>query len=311
MNRLIQSVILLRRKMIVYFRYYHFSFKCFDSMYVYVSDGHLGHSGLFDKLKGIISVYALSKVHGKKYKIYFNSPFPLNKYLHPNNVDWEITDIHYALPNSKLIIANQSQPLNIIKVRNRESHFYLYYDILKNIEESYDVTFDWGDLYNELFKPSFSLKRIIDYYRNEIGGDYIAFHFRMVNLLGDKTEPNPDFITLDNLSSEKIKKECYKILGKYALNKKIVVFTDSNIFIEYIKQQKLNNIYVIPGKIKHVGNNDSLDESDVLKVFLDYYLISGAEYVYSVVGKGLYTSAFPEYAAKIGHKPFKRITIES
>ena len=34
-----------------------------------------------------------------------------------------------------------------------------------------------------------------------------------------------------------------------------------------------------------------------------------AQKVYSIVGKGLYPSAFPEYSAKIGNKPFERISL--
>ena len=45
----------------------------------------------------------------------------------------------------------------------------------------------------------------------------------------------------------------------------------------------------------------------MLKMFTDYYLISGAQKVYSLWHEGMWKSAFPEYAALIGGVPFERI----
>ena len=45
-------------------------------------------------------------------------------------------------------------------------------------------------------------------------------------------------------------------------------------------------------------------------MFLDYYLIAEAGKVYNFVSDGMWKSAFPEYAAKIGCVEFKRILID-
>ena len=67
------------------------------------------------------------------------------------------------------------------------------------------------------------------------------------------------------------------------------------------------DVYVVPGEIKHIGTSEDNSEASTIKMFLDYYLIAEAEKVYNFVSDGMWKSAFPEYAAKIGQKPFERI----
>ena len=52
--------------------------------YIFMVDGKVGHGGMFDRLKGAISVYAISIVQQKDFRIYFDYPFELQKYLEPN-----------------------------------------------------------------------------------------------------------------------------------------------------------------------------------------------------------------------------------
>ena len=133
----------------------------------------------------------------------------------------------------------------------------------------------------------------------------------MVNLLGDNTEPNPDFKCLPEQDKIKFIEDCIKLVDnlKEKHNKKVVLFTDSNIFSNYISISH-SDYYIVPGKIKHIGNNKNIENQDAIKDYVDYYLISKADHVISVIGRGLlYKSAFPAYAAKIGHRPFERILL--
>lgn len=57
----------------------------------------------------------------------------------------------------------------------------------------------------------------------------------------------------------------------------------------------------------HIDNIPVMEESDIIKSFVDFYLISESSYVYSVKFDDMYSSAFPHYAAKINNRPFKRI----
>ena len=70
---------------------------------IFMVDGKVGHGGMFDRLKGAISVYAISKVQQKDFRIFFDYPFELQKYLEPNSDDWTINkeDVVYAYPHSR------------------------------------------------------------------------------------------------------------------------------------------------------------------------------------------------------------------
>lgn len=311
-NKFIIILLILRRKWITIWNQYRpFSFAKSKNRYVYISEPYMKHSGLFDKLKGIVSIYALSKIHNTDYYIHFLSPFSLNRYLVPNICKWEINDIRFNFPSTQLVIANSILKSPLWKKRKGETHFSYTFDVLEDIKEQFGVYYDWGDLYVELFKPSDYLLGCISLYKNKIGGEYIAIHFRMVNLLGDQTELNMDFKTLPYDERQRLMNDCLDIVYRLKTASgvdHVLVLTDSNFFSEYVKSMA-SDIYMVPGMIKHVGNTESLDDSDILKVFIDYYLISQARVVYSIVGRGLYKSAFPEYAAKIGHRPFERVTL--
>ena len=114
-------------------------------------DGKVGHGGMFDRLKGIISVYAISKVQGREFRIHFDYPFQLEKYLQPNRYDWRINPevICYSFPSSRplFLYGECYSPRRLFKRRKCESHFYFGYNILEDINRKYQTSFDWGELY--------------------------------------------------------------------------------------------------------------------------------------------------------------------
>lgn len=299
-------------------RYYR-PFKLFrgkgeSSKYIFMVDDKVTHGGMFDCLKGIISIYAISKELHKDFRIHFVSPFELSDYLMPNEYDWDISDedITYNYNVSMPIIAfgEYADPHRLLKNRRNECHFYYGYDSLNEINAHFHSNYMWNGLYAELFKPTEYLQKHIDFYRNDIGRDYIVTHFRFLNLLGDKTETdiNP---TLGVDAKEALKKKCkdkiLEIADKHE-GKRIMLSTDSNVFMEYIKE-KVPDVYTIPGKIKHIGTSCDTSDAEILKMFLDYYIIGGAEKVYSICGPGMWKSAFPEYAAMIGGCRFERLSL--
>ena len=130
-----------------------------------------------------------------------------------------------------------------------------------------------------------------------------------MNLLGDKTETsiNPE------LGSEYQK----NVLVESAINSvkkislqhpgiRIMIASDSIVFIEEIKKA-MPDVYIVPGTVKHIDTAGETDDSENIKMFTDYYLISGAQKVYSLWHEGMWKSAFPEYAARIGNVDFERI----
>lgn len=282
--------------------------------YVYMADGKMIHGGLFDRLKGIVSIYALSKVHSKKFGIYFKEPFLLEKFLVPQSYDWRVndSDMVYSYPQSRPIIAysEHESPGRLVKERKGQTHFYYGSNILDYINQRYGSDYEWTSLFNELFKPSPYLDEQIAKVREGQDKRYIAYHLRFLNLLGDKVEklsyPELDEDRKKNLISDSIAK--VKELSSGSEGHKVFVCSDSMIFLDRIKEE-MPEVMIVKGNPKHLDNVASISDNDGLKLFLDIYMLAGAEKVFSVVGKGLYSSAFPEYSAKIGGKPFERIEL--
>lgn len=282
---------------------------------IFMADGRLAHGGMFDRLKGLISVYAVSKIQKKEFKIHFSNPFRLENYLEPNEYDWRIDDseIGYAFPQSRplFLYGECYAPRRLMKNRQIEAHFYYGFDSLREINARYGTDFDWGCLYHELFRPTAYLQSYINKFKQELGNSYIAIHTRFLNLLGDKMETgiNP---TLPTDKQEVLMETIYNKIREIAHNgketRKVLLASDSTKFIQYMQYQDVD-IYVIPGKIKHIDTAKSTDDGDIVKMFLDYYMLAGAQKVYSIVANGMWLSAFPEYAAKIGRTEFERIRI--
>ena len=282
--------------------------------YVFMADGKFLHGGMFDRLKGIVSIYALAKAQCKEFVINFVHPFSLEDYLLPNLYDWRIDNNHpvtYRYPISRPIFGYGEcyEPSRILKKRQGEVHFYYGYNSLNEINKKYKTSFNWSALYYELFKPSPHLQNFINQYQKEIGSEYIAIHTRFLNLLGDKTETDINPVLPDE-QQKTLKKKIGHTIGKIIKQHqslRVMIATDSTNFISYI-QKEFPNIYIVPGEISHIGTHDSNDAQNI-KMFVDYYLMGGAKKVYSLWSEGMWKSAFPEYAAMIGRTDFERITI--
>ena len=166
--------------------------------FVFMVDGRIPHGGMFDRLKGLITVFAVSKALGKPFRLNWSYPFVLSKYLEPNKYDWIIDEsqMTFGLLSYKNIIAYGEivNPSRLCKKRSSETHFYYGYDSLDKVNAHFGTDYKWGELYRELFRPTAYLQRYLERYRTEIGDCYIAIHTRFMNLLGDKTETavNPE-----------------------------------------------------------------------------------------------------------------------
>jgi len=304
------------RETILAIRYYHVNANGMkpSGRMVFCADGKFAHGGMFDRLKGAISVYAAAKVLGRNFRINFTSPFQLEKYLEPNEYDWRVKDGEYEenVLTSKLVFmyGECDNPYRLLKKRKRDAHFYYGFDSLDYINQKCGTSFVWGDLYRELFKPSAYLQKFIDREKDKIGTDYVAIHLRFMNLLGDQMEFDCD-PTLPVADQDKLKElmlnEVKNIAGCHK-DKKVLLATDSKNFTDYAVGQ-IPGLYMIPGDIMHIGTTEETSDEANIKLFLDYYMIAGAKKVYNIVGFGMWKSAFPEYAAKIGETEFERIVL--
>ena len=279
-------------------------------------DGRVGHGGMFDRLKGIVSVYAISKAQQRDFRIHFTYPFQLEKYLEPNEYDWRIdaADIcrHYPAARPLFLYGECYAPRRLFKQRKCESHFYFGYNILDKVNVRYGTSFEWGQLYRELFRPTKYLQQYIDKYQGEIGTHYVVFHARFLNLLGDKVELsiNPELPMAEREPlMQRLRDKMLELKSQLTGNPRIMLASDSMTFINYMRRHE-PDLYVVPGTVKHIDTAGNTDDSENIKMFLDYHLIAHAAKVYNIVAPGMWPSAFPEYAAKIGGAPFERIFID-
>ncbi len=289
------------------------------SLYLFRVDGRVGHGGMFDRLKGLISVYAVAKAQGKPFRILFTYPFRLETYLEPRDYDWRLREgeLSERFPKARPVFAYGEcyNPVRIMKNRRRQTHFYYGYNSLDKINEHFGTDYDWGQLYHELFRPSPYLQQYLDHYQKEIGSDYIVVHTRFLNLLGDKTETdiNPELpveqrqALMDRII-EKMKEVSPSLGGGKGEASRVMLASDSMTFIAYARK-RMPEVYVVPGTVKHIDTAGKTDDAENIKMFLDYYLIAGAKKVYNIVGPGMWPSAFPEYAAKIGQTEFERVVL--
>lgn len=309
------------------YRPFSFCEKKSSPKYVFMVDGKMNHGGMFDRLKGLISIYALSKINHADFRIHFNYPFKLENYLISNVYNWEIAeeDIIYSFPQSRplIVYGENVYPTRVFKQRRGEIHYYYGFDSLDKLNRIYKTRFEFGQLYQELFKPTEYLQRFIDLFRKNLSENYIAIHIRFCNLLGDVVEREGTNHVLDLEKASLLKTRCkdkiIEILQREAISLtpsdeqkySILLSTDSQLFTEFI-QKEIPQVYVVPGEIRHVDTVEETTDAQNIKLFLDYYMLSGAKRVYSLTDKNeiLYKSAFPQYSAKIGGTLFKRECVE-
>lgn len=301
--------VIVRETLLIWKHYRPFTFENNGNQMVFRADGRFPHGGMFDRLKGAISVYAAAQCIGREFRISFTHPFNLQDYLEPNEYDWRIkeSELQKSWPKARPIFmyGEYRNPVRLIKKRHAESHFYYGYDSLDWLNKRFGKEFEFGTFYRQLFKPTKRLQQYIDHYKAEIGSSYTAVHFRFMNLLGDNIEFKDINPVLPKEKQEELIEKSLKQLGRIADGQKILLFTDSTNFTKIV-HQRMPEVYIVPGEIKHIGTATDNTEDSNIKMFLDYYLISGAEKVYNLVSDGMWKSAFPEYAAKIGNVPFER-----
>ena len=281
--------------------------------YIFMADGRISHGGMFDRLKGLITIYAIAKAVGKDFKINWTCPFALSKYLEPVRYNWVINEsqMNFGLLSSNNVIAygEITNPSRLMKERKQETHFYYGFNSLNKVNAHFNTNYKWGELYRELFKPTSYLQYYLEQYQAEIGNTYVAIHTRFMNLLGDKTETNINPELKSEEQKEILIRSAIDSVRRVSLrhqDMRILIASDSMVFINCIKKE-MPNVYIVPGTVKHIDTAGETDDIENIKMFTDYYLISSAKKVYSLWHEGMWKSAFPEYAAKIGDIPFERI----
>lgn len=274
-------------------------------------NGFERHGGLADRFRGVISSFYFAKKHNLKFAIYWNSPFRLGDYLVPNRYNWKILEdaISYYRPCACPIhIGSFYKRLGLSK--EEEENFqekYLISSILKNNHSTQFHVYsnahfgddEYHDLFQELFKPSTRLQKMIDDNVQKIGRDFLAVSFRFMQLLGDFKDECGG-ASLDSNDKKTYIKECIEAIEAIHKNNetaKILVTSDSELFLSRLHD--LSYVYIIPGKISHTDGTSNVAQS-YDKEFLDLFVLSKAKVIYRIHKGKMHYSGFPITAGMIG-----------
>ena len=273
--------------------------------------------GLADRLRGILTTYAISKELKIDYKLFFDSPFPLIDFLVPAQINWMIDykDILFS-KKTDLIVCEASEDSSF---QRKKQYSYLKKKLQKSkfnqmhvyTNSTYSYSLNYGELFFELFKPSDRLKKSIDNELNKIGEKYFSISCRFLNLLGDFNEPCGYEEPLEEQEKNKlITRLIHKICDLHEKNPefKFLINSDSVTFLEKVKI--LPFVYAIDGNVTHIDNvTEKYQYENYEKIFLDFFLISMAEKIFLLKSSKMYSSGFPYAASRLYNKQFCCINI--
>ncbi len=293
------------RNVYVKCRYYHLRSKKDTLKHVvimFIDDRHLmHHPGLADRLKSIIGMYYIAIRNGFEFKLRFDNPFQLEKYLQPNKVNWllEDRDVDHGMFTTKLIMYDGAEEMPRFDNEINQYHCYFYtghnnlqYHQIENWEER------WQDMFHELFRPSEYLENLLN---QELPKErYVAVHFRFVNALGEFEKGYK--CRLARSEQSQLVDKCFAKIEDI-VNKEdnpLCIVSDNKYFL-YIAGKRG---YMTLGteNIRHISFESDRKSHD--KTFVDFFALSKAQKVYVVHGGALYNSVFPYYAAIIGDVPY-------
>lgn len=288
---------------------------CKSKRVICLYEGKFLQGGLADRLRGIISTYVICKELNVEFKLLFTHPFCLDNYLVPNTVDWKIdakslkrdyttTDVLYAdcLDGSDFESNKQYRWL-----RNNISHGKNEIIVYTNSKISYN--FNFHELFKELFKPSEKLQKSINAIRAELGDSYISISCRFLNLMGDFNETFQAEVLSEEEKKHYLKSVRVEIERIHRCHpcQKVLLNSDSITFLNFMRCYEW--VYIIPGTITHIDNDDTADYYTYEKTFLDYMSIAGASHVYLIKYGKMMNSGYPLSASKVGNVPFEIVEI--
>ena len=290
----------------------HFSFRkdkeVEGNTLYFVYDPSQKHPGLADRLKVICCVYYIAKINGFDFKLIFETPFKLCDYLECNKYNWvgHWEDLSFSFKNSRMLAYNGMG--KIPHLNKKYKQYLIYYYIGKNILQCNHVPEwekVWAECYNDLFKPSYKL---LNAYKISGQGykerSYIAVHLRFVNALEHFEDGH--YNSLNKEKQDKLIERCLNALTDIQIkeNKPIIVFSDSNRFLNIAK---MKGYAIIDGEVHHISFQ--VDKDNILKTFLDFYMIGRSEKTYRILAPEMYATTFSYYAAISGGSKFETLSI--
>lgn len=276
---------------------------------IFKLDSRYDTNGFADRLRGMISTYALAKATNRPFRIDHIAPFRLDTFFIPNQVDWILKENEetYSLWKSQpIVILDYSKGSKVrFLIKKRQYHIYTNVNFIEVINKWYKKNYTHHDLFNELFRPSEYLEQSLEEYKHYINEGYISISFRFMQLMGDLKDVRGN--TLSEDEQNKLADKCMAFIDKIhllnPLEKHILVTADSLKFMQRLST--IDYVFTIPGEIGHIGHMSS--NGIYLKTFQDFYMISKAKKAYLGYTGEMYKSNFAKEAARTTGIPFEAI----
>jgi len=281
---------------------------------IFFIDGKTTHGGLSDRLRGLFSVYYYCQKKSYDFKICWTYPFKLQDYLEPASFNWIVDpesicynkhEVDFRFFNSYSFMNENETPY--FELLNSSKPILHVYSNVTLHEELFE------NMFIELFKPAPALEQAVNQCLKNLNGkyNYISITFRFIGILGDFKDKDKSYGGLDDKKKKEYIHKCISVCEKLhnKHNGMLLVTSDSPIFLA--EAQKLNFVYIIPGKVVHMDNVSSDNYQLHLKSFVDMMMISKADKCYSYsYGKMFKDSKFARTSALIGSRPFESIIEE-
>lgn len=279
-----------------------------------IYDSNVRSGGWADRLRGILSVYHICRQYNMEFKILFEHPFALERYLIPNKVNWGIkrNELDFNLSTTDLCFVSTRTGRDY-EMRKQRQWFkkefkkgFNEFHVRTNAAFSYQE--DFSQLFCELFRPSPLLEELLNQQKRILGKDFISVSFRFLDLLGDFNETFGRGVLTSEEKRQKLISKCFKqieLLHEKHPTAKILVNSDSTTFLK--AANILEYTYVIPGKISHIDSPEQVKDDVHDKTFTDFFMIANAKSIYLVIADQMYDSGFPYAASRLYDRPFHRI----
>jgi len=281
-----------------------------------VIDGSLQHGGFVDRLKGIVSFYALAKKHGWRFQIHYTQPFSLGDFFQEGTVKWNCAFIKKTWPAARPIWLFDQARVDLPRLVKRLErggvyHVYSNIDFLRQIYPDLQVdTFGqfWASLFHELFQISPQIE-------SQLGAllghaHRVGFHLRFTNLLRDFRDTGK--LSISAAHQELIIDRCLAMIREKLADQPggiPYLFTDSPRFI-HEAQLQFSDLIVIPGTPIHTDLMKGPSPGGHEKTILDFVALTRMNHIYFLKADQMYDSKFSLYASYLKNTPLSFVKVD-
>jgi hypothetical protein len=229
--------------------------------------------GLADRLKGLVSTYALSKKLNREFIVNWTFPQKLNTVLEPNKYNWLPRPIQGFTQKDYFLIDNDSFnqhkhlfspvsemnfPEDLVTIRTNINFLPLL-----NMTESF------ADLFEELFKPKFTIPSL---------QEYVGFSARFGGTQSNWADSDFDRVVTYDYAFESLQEQMSK-----NKNKKLFICTDSSAFLEFLKDKGVDFL-TTEGYAEHI-DHEGCTEQGFKKVFEDFFILRQCDPILTIKGE--------------------------